>query len=238
MAATEAPGQTFYQSTSTDANYIADSSQIVVGMDGTVSNNVTGNISSGPLSSLELPVGKYPDAWGMTTDMAIAQNSVFPNEVGPTTQTMAIYKPTFLPTVVSGDLPTGGNYVPAGVTYSTSGSATMGAAAYSYAADGAVGIATSNVAMLAITADGAIGKVEISRVGLSAYIYEGTSTTNMRKGAAHFDCTSGWLGKDTAPRDIVAEQANEMVDRYIDFYNHERIQLKTGEASLTRRLST
>ena len=33
-------------------------------------------------------------------------------------------------------------------------------------------------------------------------------------------------------------QANEMIDRYIYFYNHERIQLKTGEAPLTRRLST
>ena len=33
-------------------------------------------------------------------------------------------------------------------------------------------------------------------------------------------------------------QANEMIDRYIHFYNHERIQLKTGEAPLARRLST
>ena len=32
-------------------------------------------------------------------------------------------------------------------------------------------------------------------------------------------------------------EANEMIDRYINFYNHERIQLKTGEAPLTRRLS-
>ena len=32
-------------------------------------------------------------------------------------------------------------------------------------------------------------------------------------------------------------QANEMIDRYILFYNHERIQLKTGEAPLARRLS-
>ena len=31
-------------------------------------------------------------------------------------------------------------------------------------------------------------------------------------------------------------EANEMVDRYIHFYNHERIQLKTGEAPLARRL--
>ena len=33
-------------------------------------------------------------------------------------------------------------------------------------------------------------------------------------------------------------EANEMIDRYIYFYNHERIQLKTGEAPLVRRLST
>ena len=32
-------------------------------------------------------------------------------------------------------------------------------------------------------------------------------------------------------------EANEMVDRYIRFYNNERIQLKTGEAPLVRRLS-
>ena len=31
--------------------------------------------------------------------------------------------------------------------------------------------------------------------------------------------------------------ANEMINRYIYFYNHERIQLKTGEAPLARRLS-
>ena len=28
-----------------------------------------------------------------------------------------------------------------------------------------------------------------------------------------------------------------MIDRYIHFYNHERIQLKTGGAPLTQRLS-
>ena len=32
-------------------------------------------------------------------------------------------------------------------------------------------------------------------------------------------------------------EANEMIDRYIHFYKHERIQLKTGEAPLARRLS-
>lgn len=32
-------------------------------------------------------------------------------------------------------------------------------------------------------------------------------------------------------------EAKEMIDRYIHFYNHERIQVKTGEAPLTLRLS-
>ena len=32
-------------------------------------------------------------------------------------------------------------------------------------------------------------------------------------------------------------EANEMIDRYIYFYNHERIQLKTGVAPLTLRHS-
>ena len=33
-------------------------------------------------------------------------------------------------------------------------------------------------------------------------------------------------------------EANEMIDRYVHFYNHERIQVKTGEAPLTLRLSS
>ena len=32
-------------------------------------------------------------------------------------------------------------------------------------------------------------------------------------------------------------EANEMIDRYIHFYNHERIQSKTGMAPLTLRHS-
>ncbi len=32
-------------------------------------------------------------------------------------------------------------------------------------------------------------------------------------------------------------EANEMIDRYINFYNHERIQTKTGVAPLTLRNS-
>lgn len=33
------------------------------------------------------------------------------------------------------------------------------------------------------------------------------------------------------------EEANVMIDRFIYFCNHERIQLKTGEAPLSQRLS-
>ena len=33
------------------------------------------------------------------------------------------------------------------------------------------------------------------------------------------------------------QQARELIDEFIYFYNHERILLKTGEAPLTRRLS-
>ena len=32
-------------------------------------------------------------------------------------------------------------------------------------------------------------------------------------------------------------EANEMIAPYIHFYDHERIQLKTGEGPLARRLS-
>jgi len=30
------------------------------------------------------------------------------------------------------------------------------------------------------------------------------------------------------------KEANDLIDRYIHFYNHERIQIKTGVAPLTR----
>jgi len=34
------------------------------------------------------------------------------------------------------------------------------------------------------------------------------------------------------------QKARELIDEFIFFYSHERIQLKTGEAPLTQRLST
>lgn len=196
----DAPGRTFYQSTSADQNYIADNGQIVVGMDGTVSSGVTGNVSSSPLSVLDLPVGEYPDAWGSATDVAIAQNSIYPNELGPTTQTTDIYRPTFTPTVDSGALPTGYSYLPAAVNgYGAYGYGVYGYNGYSVDANGnilygALGVATSVSPMPTITKGGAIARLQISSIGLDKYVYEGTTQSNMAKGVAHFDSTSGWTG--------------------------------------------
>ncbi len=36
---------------------------------------------------------------------------------------------------------------------------------------------------------------------------------------------------------LIFSEANVMIDHHICFYNHERIQLKTGKAPLPRRLS-
>ncbi len=36
---------------------------------------------------------------------------------------------------------------------------------------------------------------------------------------------------------MIFQQARELIDEFISFYNHERIQLKTGVAPLTRRHS-
>ena len=188
----DAPGKTFYQSTSTDSNYIADNGQIVVGTDGTVSSGTTGNVTSGPLSVLDLPVGEYPDAWGSATDVSIAQNTVFPNELGPTTQTTNIYRPTFIPTVDSGALPTGNSYLPAAVS-NVYGGYYLTPSGY-VAQTAGLGVATSTAPMPTITEGGAIGRLSIPSIGLNKYVYEGTSQENMRKGIAHFDCTSGFSG--------------------------------------------
>ena len=56
------------------------------------------------------------------------------------------------------------------------------------------GLATSQVSMPSITKGGAIGRLSIPSIGLNKYVYEGTSQASMRKGIAHFDCTSGWTG--------------------------------------------
>lgn len=213
-----AAGETFHQPTSTDQNSIGGNGQIVVGSDGTISAGMTGNQSSGPLSFVELPVGEYPEAYGFSTDVDIAMNSVFPNELGPTGQNSNYYTPVFTPTVESAALPTGQSYfasthvlTSAGAmsnlslaSYSGyspaavySGSAAMPRSATPVAASGNgayLGAATNAVAMPEMTSKGAIGRLSIPDIGLNQYVYEGTSQASMRKGIAHFDSTSGWLG--------------------------------------------
>ena len=209
-----APGSTFHVSTSTDQNHVGEADQLVIGADGTVTNNIIGNASSSPLSVLDLPIGEYPDAWGETTDLAIANNTYIPNELGPTFNNSAYYTAVYTPIVMNGALPTAGGYAPAALnTYNGALQSypVMGAsAAYSMAsnvsygtaasaavsgANGSVaGVATQNAAMPTITDSGAIGQLSIPSIGLNKYIYEGTSTENMRKGIAHFDSTSGWQG--------------------------------------------
>lgn len=191
----DAPGRTFYQSTSTDQNYIADNGQIVVGMDGTVSSGTTGNVNQSPLSVLDLPIGEYPDAWGQATDVAIAQASIYPNELGPTTATQSFYVPVFTPMVNSGALPTGVNYLPSAMNAAGLYTTPMG----NYInVNGQVlpglGAATSKVPMPAITKGGAIGRLTIPSIGVDRYVYEGTTQYNMSRGLAHFDCTSGFSG--------------------------------------------
>ena len=209
-----APGSTFHISTSTEANHVGEADQLVIGMDGTVTNNIIGNASMSPLSVLDIPIGEYPDAWGETTDLAIANNTYIPNELGPTFNNSAYYRATYTPIVMNGALPTAGGYAPAAVSgygaintaYSAVASMSMGGAVNaSYAGtaasaavsggNGAVaGVATQNQAMPTITDGGAIGQLSIPSIGLNKYIYEGTSTSNMQKGIAHFDSTSGWQG--------------------------------------------
>ena len=242
----ENSGETFHQPTSTDQNSIANNGQIVVGTDGTVAGGTTGNQTSGPLSTIDLPVGEYPEAFDYSTDLDIAGNTVFPNELGPTTQNSNAYVPTFVPTVDSGALATGATYTNPAASYTQSGytsaagavvsgsrgvyaisapfatygygfgfngyGVTMpvyraftplasrvsyGYGAYNLAAYGNgayYGLATSQVSMPSITKGGALGRLSIPSIGLNKYVYEGTSQASMRKGIAHFDCTSGWTG--------------------------------------------
>lgn len=106
------PGGSFYQSTvvgSEQGASSANSDTIVVGADGTIGTDSTTKPNSTPLNALVLPVGDYPDCWGMATDINIAQTSVFPNYFAPPSQWINIEGFTALDpyTVNSGALPTG-----------------------------------------------------------------------------------------------------------------------------------
>lgn len=179
----------FYPSTSATADAIANSGKIVVGSDGTIQNNTSGNVTSGPLSSFELPVGEYPDSWGKETDIAIAQNSIFPNVLAPTTQMTNVHAPVQYDTgrINSSALPT-----PNQQSYYVG--STNGGATYYYANGALNGVPTKEAPMQAIDSDGAIGSLSIPSIGVNEKIYDGTSVDNMKKGLAHFNETAGWEG--------------------------------------------
>ena len=172
----DVPGKQFYQSTEVGTDAAANSGTIVVGSDGTIGTDESNLPSCSPLSVLDLPVGEYPDSWGIATDIAIAQNTIFPNAYAPTTQWSNIVGWAGYDTtkVSSGALPTGAEMI--------------------YAAAFGTANATAVQPMPTITKGGAIGKINIPSIGLNKYIYEGTSQSNMNKGVAHFGCTAGWDG--------------------------------------------
>lgn len=169
-----APGQNFYQATTVDSDYIADSGTIIVGADGTIATTADQLTSTSPLSVLNIPVGDYPDAWGEATDVAIAQNSVFPNYLAPTTQqskSVSYLWPD--PVIISnGALPTPANmrYVPY-----------CGYYGFGYV-------------MPKLSKGGAIARLSIPSIGVNEWVYEGTTQANMRKGVGHFSCTPAWGG--------------------------------------------
>lgn len=169
----QAPGQNFYQATSVSKDYVADSDVITVGDDGVIVSGTDLPVDYKPLTTVNLPVGDYPDSWGKATDVAIAQNSVFANYLAPTTQqsyTVSYMAPDFLK-ITSGTLPTP-------------------ATAYAY----------WNYAfymgynMPHLTKGGAIAKLTIPSVGIDRYVYEGTEKSSLSRGVGHFGCTPGWGG--------------------------------------------
>lgn len=182
--------QVFYQSTSTSADAIANSSKIVVGSDGSIAANTSGDCAKTPVSSLQLPAGEYPDSWGKETDIAIAQNSIFPNVLAPTTQMTNVNAPVQYDTgrINSSAIPT-----PNQMSYYTGGT-TQGATTTYQNGAYAMGVTTKEAPMQAIKTDGSIAHLDIPSVGISEDIYESTSDEAMKKGLGHFDATSGWEG--------------------------------------------
>lgn len=176
----------FYQATSTDRDYLADTDKIVVGADGTMSNNQA--LPSTLFPSISTPVGVYPEAYGATTDIGIAGATIFMNETGPTSQTVNTYSPTYQPYYVdSNAYPIGGIYGSvANNSWTTSGTtgATLTAGIQS----------VESSLMPSVNSSGAFATLVIPALGISENAFPGTSQSNMAKGVAHFDCTPGWGG--------------------------------------------
>ena len=173
----EAPGQTFYQATTVDSDYVANSSTIVMGADGSIATTADQLTTLSPLSVLDLPLGDYPDAWGEATDVAIAQNSIFHNFLAPTTQQSKVPGWRWAdPNVLSsGALPTGLD------------------AAYDIGLPYYYGY-YGGYTVPKLTTHGAVAHLSIPSIGLSEWVYDGTTQANMRQGVAHFPCTPIWGG--------------------------------------------
>lgn len=212
-------GQQFFQATEVGTDAAADSGQIVVGSDGTIGTDEATLPNSTPMSVTQLPVGDFPDGWGIGTDVAIAQNSVFPNALAPTTQWSGITGFVGYDNfdINSGSLPTGYQQMieslptlsvvspvyglPGAVPVYTGG--TYGYYAYNNylynpltgAYYGYASTATALTPMPKLNdKTSAIGHLSIPAVGMDKYIYEGTGATPLSKGVGHFDCTPGWNG--------------------------------------------
>lgn len=196
----------FYQSTDTSTDYLAENDRLVVGIDGVTQGEAF--FPADPLPSIDLPVGVYPDAFGTMTDIAIAQNTVFMNEAGPSTQTLNNFNTIYLPyTIPSGALTVGGLYdTPVQTVYPTTltgGGATnfITGSTTDYATDGTYGtystygaygtVSGADIPKLTGTA---IAKLSIPSLNVNHYVYEGATDANMLKGIGHFDSTPAWGG--------------------------------------------
>lgn len=180
--ASQAPGQKFYQATSVDSEYIESSDLITVGDDGTIVSGTELPADYVPMSTLTLPVGDYPDSWGNATDVAIAQNSIFPNYLAPTTQQSYVTGyavPDFIK-ITSGALPTNYYYYNAlGYGYNYLG--------YNY-------WAVMGEHMPKLTEGGAIARLTIPSCGIDRWVYEGTEQSSLSRGVGHFTCSPAWGG--------------------------------------------
>ena len=213
-------GQEFFQATSVGTDAAADSGSIVVGSDGTIgTDEATMPTNSTPMSVQQLPVGDFPDSWGMATDVAIAQNTIYPNVLNATTQWSGIYGAVGYDNydISSGALPTGyqqmieslptlaavtpvyglANAVPI-YTGGTYGYYAYGNYLYNPLNGAYYAYSTAATALTPMPklndSTTAIAKLSIPSVGMNKYVYEGTGSTPLSKGVGHFDCTPGWNG--------------------------------------------
>ena len=164
----ERPGEAFRVPSEEEIPAAGTGGDLTVGTDGTVYPGTAPDDRTDPFTRVDLPVGEYPESYGIQTDMDIAANSVFPNETAPTTQTENCYRVTYEPSVASGALPVGDRE--------------------------GVGRIPGGVSPFGSIPNGAVGRVRIPEIGLYESVFEGETGQNMRKGIGHFSCTPIYCG--------------------------------------------